>query len=160
MPRDEHSEGATAYASPDVIMDRRADEWEAAWNDPAVTRAYLLQGVELVLAAAREEAIDPIDFADLVSMLPRLSRSKAKGIDNIGPIEVQRLPEDARLELVQLLNRVEETGCWPRQIFATLGAVAPKAKRRRPRPGPAAVHDEALEQATWHTHGALERCAG
>eukprot|EP00959_Pyramimonas_sp_CCMP1952_P083901 1754725-Pyramimonas_sp.AAC.1 len=46
----------------------------------------------------------------------------------MGPIEIQRLPIPARRELVQLYNRVEEEGMWPPQLFAVLGAVAPKAK--------------------------------
>ena len=57
-----------------------------------------------------------------------MSGKKAKGIDAIGPIEIQRLPAPARQELADLYAMVERTGFWPPQIFAVLGAVAPKPK--------------------------------
>eukprot|EP00959_Pyramimonas_sp_CCMP1952_P380427 7970201-Pyramimonas_sp.AAC.1 len=47
IPKDEYFYKATVFVDPTVIMDRRADEWEAIWGDPKVTVDMLLQGVEM-----------------------------------------------------------------------------------------------------------------
>ena len=60
--------------------------------------------------------------------LEQLNGEDATGVDVLGPIEVQRLSHEGRTELASLLNAVEQHGCWPAQVFATLGAVTPRPK--------------------------------
>eukprot|EP00959_Pyramimonas_sp_CCMP1952_P054385 1137346-Pyramimonas_sp.AAC.1 len=46
----------------------------------------------------------------------------------MGPIEIQRLPKPARRELVAIYETIEARVMWPAQVFAVMGAVAPKPK--------------------------------
>eukprot|EP00959_Pyramimonas_sp_CCMP1952_P263234 5504568-Pyramimonas_sp.AAC.1 len=59
----------------------------------------LLQGVEKVRGIAQEESLPPIELAHLDRLLPSMSAKKAKGVDALGPLEVQRLPEESRAEM-------------------------------------------------------------
>eukprot|EP00959_Pyramimonas_sp_CCMP1952_P067963 1418516-Pyramimonas_sp.AAC.1 len=99
-------------------MDQRADSWEKVWTDTAATQTSILGGLKVVMPQAMQEDVDPITFEQLDTVVGRLNAKKAKGIDAMGPIEVQRLPAPARQELVQLYNRVEDEGMWPPQLFA------------------------------------------
>eukprot|EP00959_Pyramimonas_sp_CCMP1952_P438766 9185977-Pyramimonas_sp.AAC.1 len=108
IPKDDHVYKATAFADPTAIMGRRADEWGAIWGDPKVAVNMLLQGVEKVRRVAQEESLPPIELAQLDRPLPSTSAKKAKGVDALGPLEIQGLPEEGRAEMVNLLNAIEE----------------------------------------------------
>eukprot|EP00959_Pyramimonas_sp_CCMP1952_P007693 160579-Pyramimonas_sp.AAC.1 len=82
----------------------------------------------MVLHQAREEDIEPVTLEQLDAAVNLLSGKKAKGIDAMGPPEVQRLPAPARRELVELYAKLERDGIWPPQLFAVVGAVAPKPR--------------------------------
>eukprot|EP00959_Pyramimonas_sp_CCMP1952_P088609 1853773-Pyramimonas_sp.AAC.1 len=57
--------------------------------------------------------------------------SKAKGLDQLGPSDIGRLPATAKEELICILQRSEHTLARPRQSSATKCAMVAK-------PGPAA----------------------
>eukprot|EP00959_Pyramimonas_sp_CCMP1952_P001921 39601-Pyramimonas_sp.AAC.1 len=59
------------------------------------------------------------------------SASKAKGLDQLGPTDIDRLPGQAKQELLEILQRSERTLTWPRQLSATKCAMVAK-------PGPGA----------------------
>ena len=60
-PRDEHTDDkGSTFATPSKIIDRRADSWEQTWNDRHTTEPALIAGLEVVLAKAKEEDVDPI----------------------------------------------------------------------------------------------------
>eukprot|EP00959_Pyramimonas_sp_CCMP1952_P087564 1832243-Pyramimonas_sp.AAC.1 len=112
----------SSVADPDQIMSNRADEWEKHWADPSVTPDQLLDGIHMVMGRAWQQPLAPLQLQQLDRLPPAISATKAKGIDNIGPLEVQRLPTEGRQEMIDLLNDIEEVGAWPRQMLATIGS--------------------------------------
>ena len=51
-----------------------------------------------------------------------------RGAEDFHPKWFAFLPESARAEFAELLNRLEVSGCWPEQLRATLIKLIPKAK--------------------------------
>ena len=127
--RDEHygQEGST-YATPCEIMDRRAEYWENIWSDSHADSKSILDGLEYVTAQAKREDVDPLELEDLDRLLAKQNPKKSRGIDNLGPIEVQRLPEPGRKQMLDVLNLCEKHLMWPHQLYTVIGAVAPKPK--------------------------------
>ncbi|CAK0892726.1 unnamed protein product, partial [Prorocentrum cordatum] len=120
--RDEHfsHEGST-YATPCEIMDRRADFWENIWSDPSSDHKSILDGLKYVTEQAKREDVHPIELEHLDHLLAKQNPKKARGIDNLGPLEVQRLPEPGRRQMVEVLNLCENYLMWPHQIFTVIG---------------------------------------
>ncbi|CAK0847722.1 unnamed protein product [Prorocentrum cordatum] len=78
-----------SVADPDQIMSNRADEWEKHWADPSVTPDQILDGIHMVMGRAWQQPLAPLQLQQLDRLLPAITATKAKGIDNIGPLEVQ-----------------------------------------------------------------------
>eukprot|EP00959_Pyramimonas_sp_CCMP1952_P134065 2804572-Pyramimonas_sp.AAC.1 len=57
-----------------------------------------------------------------------MSANEAKGVDNISVNDTVRLPIGGRNRLVELLNDIENTCTWPRQLHATVGALCAKPR--------------------------------
>ena len=85
-------------------------------------------GLQYVMGRARGQNLSPLDTEGLDRAIAAMNGKKAKGVDAMGPIEVQRLPPEARQELLGLLQQVEQLGEWPHQLSMVIGAVAPKPK--------------------------------
>ncbi|CAK0894659.1 unnamed protein product, partial [Prorocentrum cordatum] len=116
--RDEHfSDEGNTYATPCEIMDRRADFWENIWSDPSSDHKSILDGLKFVTEQAKREDVHPIELEHLDHLLAKQNPKKARGVDNLGPLEVQRLPEPGRRQMVELLNLCENHLMWPHQIF-------------------------------------------
>ena len=73
------------------------------------------------------EALQPLTIEDLEPLWRKMPNSKAKGVDVLGPTDLQRLPLAGKHEIVTILNDVEEVGSWPVQFLLTLCATLPKA---------------------------------
>eukprot|EP00959_Pyramimonas_sp_CCMP1952_P099359 2077243-Pyramimonas_sp.AAC.1 len=48
------------------------------------------------------------------------------GIDQLTPLDMQRLPPEGHAALADLLNTVEDVGTWPTQLLVVLGRLLPK----------------------------------
>eukprot|EP00959_Pyramimonas_sp_CCMP1952_P454658 9470248-Pyramimonas_sp.AAC.1 len=75
---------------------------------------------------------------------------KARGVDNMGPLGMQRLPPDGVIQLAQLYNSVEHAGLWPQQFCAAVGAMALKPAGWGARAWHAPYHPEDLDHDPGH----------
>eukprot|EP00959_Pyramimonas_sp_CCMP1952_P364713 7637635-Pyramimonas_sp.AAC.1 len=109
--------GNDIYATPNSVMDLRADEWSDIWSDPKADLNKVRAGFMHLRSRARSDPLEDITPEALEAVLSRSNAKKAKGVDSLGPIEWQRLPEPAKAELIGLLHAVEARCLWPQQIF-------------------------------------------
>ncbi|CAK0850274.1 unnamed protein product, partial [Prorocentrum cordatum] len=100
--------------SPCTVMNNAAGVWRQIWTTSACDEKQIIQSdLEHVYAAA--SVADP---------------EKARGGDDIGPLDIQRLPPRGIEKLAAVYNFVESSGLWtggvPGQVakdFAAVGAV-------------------------------------
>eukprot|EP00959_Pyramimonas_sp_CCMP1952_P290324 6072405-Pyramimonas_sp.AAC.1 len=109
-------------------MDRRADYWENVWSDSGADPKSILDGLKYVAEQAKREDVHPLELEHLDHLLAKQNPKKSRGIDNLGPLEVQRLLEPGRRQMLEVLNLCEKHLMWPYQIYTVIGAVAPKPK--------------------------------
>ncbi|CAK0882815.1 unnamed protein product, partial [Prorocentrum cordatum] len=119
--RDEHcgDEGST-YATPCEIMDRRADYWENVWSDSSADPKSILDGLKYVAEQAKREDVHPLELEHLDHLLAKQNPKKSRGIDNLGPLEVQRLLEPGRRQMLEVLNLCEKHLMWPYQLYTVI----------------------------------------
>eukprot|EP00959_Pyramimonas_sp_CCMP1952_P469676 9495357-Pyramimonas_sp.AAC.1 len=80
---------------------------------------------------ARGDPLPCIESQHIYAVVSAADPKKARGVDNIEPLGVQRLPPNGINQLAQLYNFVGSTGLWPQQFCATAGAMAPKPAGER-----------------------------
>ncbi|CAK0899956.1 unnamed protein product [Prorocentrum cordatum] len=109
-----------------TMLQTSASEWNAMWRDPVDQPADILYMMGQCLSAARDDPLPAITIMDVDAVLPTLPAKKAKGVDVLNPIDIQRQPLVARQCLVDILNNIEQAGAWPSPLSSVLGAAIPK----------------------------------
>eukprot|EP00959_Pyramimonas_sp_CCMP1952_P247038 5163339-Pyramimonas_sp.AAC.1 len=122
----EQFHNGASSADPEVLNKTKAQRWSKAWTDREHTREEIKTELRLMHIQARKEDLEPITLEQLDGAMAATSANKAGRVDGRKPRDSKRLPAEARLRLVELINMRERAGTWPRQWFATLGAVVPK----------------------------------
>ncbi|CAK0897887.1 unnamed protein product, partial [Prorocentrum cordatum] len=125
---DEIIADSKVFATPDEMMDKRADDWNEIWSDDTMVPAKIIDGLQYVMGRADTQDLEQLTAERMNSALGSMNGKKAKGVDAMGPIEVQRLPAEARQELLELVKHIERVAMWPHQLFMVIAAVAPKPK--------------------------------
>ncbi|CAK0804577.1 unnamed protein product, partial [Prorocentrum cordatum] len=97
---------APVFSFPNEVMDYRADKWQKVLSSPSFSPSKVLKGVEYV----------------------NLRAKKRKGADATGPVEVQRLPDEATEELKGFHAAIETHYMWLGQVSVVIGAVALKRR--------------------------------
>eukprot|EP00959_Pyramimonas_sp_CCMP1952_P108879 2276682-Pyramimonas_sp.AAC.1 len=96
------------------------------WTDPVDSPEDVLAMMQKCFDAAREDPLPAITLLDLDAVLPRIPARKAKGVDSLSPLDIQRLPDAARQAFVDNLNAIEAAGVWPSCLSSVFGAAIPK----------------------------------
>ncbi|CAK0815944.1 unnamed protein product, partial [Prorocentrum cordatum] len=117
---------ARSIAQPDAILEQKTLHWERVWKDPTYDEADLVEALNDTLRRAADDGLDPITPDQVRTAMRRMSSGKARGIDNLSPADLQRMPEDGFDGLAALLNVREASGVWPWQLSAVIGAAIPK----------------------------------
>ncbi|CAK0909574.1 unnamed protein product [Prorocentrum cordatum] len=115
-----------ATADPTIIMSENAKEWESIWTDPVDERKHTIEQLECARRRALMGDLDPIDMDMLNDALRATSASKAKGLDQLSPTDIDRLPTVAKAEQLDIIAECKRHLAWPRQISATKCAIVPK----------------------------------
>ena len=66
--------------------------------------------MEMLHRQAAADQLPELTLEAMESLWRRLPSSKAKGVDVLSPTDLQRLPNDAKFEIVGILNQVELQG--------------------------------------------------
>ena len=77
-------------------------------------------------AGAAYEEHEPRTTDELDKWLAKAPTPKARGIDNLGPRDIECLPRVAREALVSILNQSEKLAAWPWQLLLSIMALIPK----------------------------------
>ncbi|CAK0910541.1 unnamed protein product, partial [Prorocentrum cordatum] len=84
---------ARSIAQPDAILEKKTLYWERVWKDPAHDKADLVEALNDTLRRAADDGLDPITSDQVRAAMRRASSGKARGIDNLSPADLQRMPE-------------------------------------------------------------------
>ncbi|CAK0847965.1 unnamed protein product, partial [Prorocentrum cordatum] len=103
-----------------TMLQTSASEWNAMWRDPVDQPADILYMMDQCLSAARDDPLPAIAIMDVDAVLPTLPAKKAKGVDVLNPIDIQRQPLVARQCLVDILNNIEQAGAWRSSLSSVL----------------------------------------
>ncbi|CAK0811743.1 unnamed protein product, partial [Prorocentrum cordatum] len=109
-----------------AMLQGLAKEWQTMWTDPVDSPEDVLAMMQKCLDAAREDPLPTITLLDLDAVLPKIPAKKAKGVDALSPLDIQRQPDAARQAFVDTLNAIEAAGVWPSSLSSVLGAAIPK----------------------------------
>ncbi|CAK0860579.1 unnamed protein product, partial [Prorocentrum cordatum] len=84
--------------------------------------ARVATGLNYVLSRTANDDLGPVSMSRLDFVIRAMNAKKAKGVDNTGPVEVQRLLGAAKFELLDLMVGIERRGMWPEQPFMAVSA--------------------------------------
>eukprot|EP00959_Pyramimonas_sp_CCMP1952_P211122 4418622-Pyramimonas_sp.AAC.1 len=70
--------------------------------------------------------MEPITEWDIRRAAHAMTANTGLGADRTTPIDVERLPSEALVQLAELLNTVEQTLAWPRQTQLIIGKLLSK----------------------------------
>eukprot|EP00959_Pyramimonas_sp_CCMP1952_P254420 5314229-Pyramimonas_sp.AAC.1 len=104
-----------SISDPDTIMEQKTLQWERVWKDPTFDESEFVAALNDTLRRAREEPLEQITADQVRAGLKRMSSGKARGIDNLSPVDLLRMPGEGAEELVALLNACESEAAWPWQ---------------------------------------------
>jgi hypothetical protein len=70
--------------------------------------------------------MEPITEWDVRKAAHAMKANTGLGADRMTPIDVERLPSEALVELAELLNAIERALAWPHQTQLIIGKLLPK----------------------------------
>ena len=97
--------------------------WRGKWTGIPVDEPTRQR---LRLAAREADLPEPLRDGAVASCVDRAPRQSGLGADQWGVSDWAQLPFEAKRDLAAMLNTVEETLSWPRQVLLNLVALLPK----------------------------------
>eukprot|EP00959_Pyramimonas_sp_CCMP1952_P376284 7881781-Pyramimonas_sp.AAC.1 len=80
----------------------------------------------IVREATTFEQLVPLEPQQIRKAASRMKAEAGMGIDQLSPIDVERLPESGMHDLAQLYEAIEGPLTWPRQKMACIWRLLPK----------------------------------
>ena len=111
-------QAATTCHDPSQALRIASDFWESFWKQG--TRAHLCQQQATRVVEAlpvMPQADAKITIYELKNALKTLPLGKARGMDAISNWELKYICDDLQQMLLQILNRIGETGQWPQPLL-------------------------------------------
>ena len=107
---------------------------EKKWSDRVATQQWPLERVKLALCLARTAALrtpqPPLSRRCFEQALKEASSKKALGIEQSGPADFKNLPEQTRVDLLDLLRLAEKKSSVAVAMAVGAFGVAPKTQWR------------------------------
>eukprot|EP00959_Pyramimonas_sp_CCMP1952_P094841 1983622-Pyramimonas_sp.AAC.1 len=76
-------------------MEHKLQVWRTIWADPHASREDLCKRMQLLLKHARANPI--------MRVVARMAPNKARGLDVLSPVAIQRLPTEGRQQFGDML---------------------------------------------------------
>eukprot|EP00959_Pyramimonas_sp_CCMP1952_P110746 2317058-Pyramimonas_sp.AAC.1 len=83
-------------ADPAPIMKHKSDTWAKTWTATAHRQAALAEAPKRCRQQAGLEELPLLTIEDLNAATRRMGVKKARGVDAIGPLDIERLPDQAK----------------------------------------------------------------
>eukprot|EP00959_Pyramimonas_sp_CCMP1952_P329707 6903245-Pyramimonas_sp.AAC.1 len=97
------------------MIDAKATKWHELWYDSEFSIDEICTAFANMREWARIQGLAPIDGDDVRSAAARTKARAGLGVDQLTPLDIQRLPPEGHEALAGILNLVEDTGTWPTQ---------------------------------------------
>ena len=127
-----HRDGVTSISKnqAEYLAEKRlawADRWDhSGKHDPELLR---------ILDSFRAEAIEvprsPLQVSDLRGALRSEAENKSRGLLQVAPSDLVRLPHSGQQQLIDVINDAEAAAAWPWQFLAVAVALIPKKEGDR-----------------------------
>ena len=108
------------------FMDAKREAWASRWCHEGQHSEALLSKVQQFRDAAAEVDMSPITEHLLDSALSNEPDTRDKGLVQVSPKDVARLPSKGKKQLLDLLHDCERNATWPWQFLAVAVALIPK----------------------------------
>ena len=105
--------------------------WASKWDHEGVHDPELLRILEGFRVEAVEVPRDPLDVPDLDVALSYEAEKKSRGLVQVAPSDLSRLPSDGKQQLIDIINSAERAAAWPWQFLAVAVALIPKKEGDR-----------------------------
>ena len=128
LPADEYIsylDGSSSGSQVEFLEDKRR-AWAKRWCHDGTHQVELLRELHNFRLEAMEVPREPLLVQDLVEPLRNEPGRKARGLVQLAPQDVARLPLVGKQALVDLLNECEANAAWPWQFLAVAVALIPK----------------------------------
>ncbi|CAK0873647.1 unnamed protein product, partial [Prorocentrum cordatum] len=126
QPRLEEMISGTIVADPILIMNHKSESWAKKWTAAPHRQTALAGALRRCRLSAAQEDLPQLTIQDLNAATHRMGVKKARGIDAIGPLDIERLPDQAKYSFLYIIAQAEEHLMWPPQVLGTIGAIAGK----------------------------------
>ncbi|CAK0883367.1 unnamed protein product, partial [Prorocentrum cordatum] len=126
QPRLEEMISGTIVADPILIMNHKSESWAKKWTAAPHRQTALAGALRRCRLSAAQEDLPQLTIQDLNAATHRMGVKKARGIDAIGPLDIERLPDQAKYGFLDIIAQAEEHLMWPPQVLGTIGAIAGK----------------------------------
>ncbi|CAK0841257.1 unnamed protein product [Prorocentrum cordatum] len=98
-------------------MEHKLQAWRTIWTDPQASREDLCKGMQLLLQHARGHPISELEDDCIMRVVSRMAPNKARGVDVLSPIDIQRLPTEGQQQFGDVLREAERVGSRPVQLL-------------------------------------------
>ena len=103
-PRLEDKQPQRTVGDPSTVMNHSADTWRSIWASDSYNAKQITSAYEKAMRLAKEDPLSPIEPQHMQTIAGTANPKKARGVDNTGPIDIQRLPEKGIQELADIYN--------------------------------------------------------
>ncbi|CAK0848477.1 unnamed protein product, partial [Prorocentrum cordatum] len=104
-PRLEDKQPQRTVGDPSTLMNHSADTWRSIWASDSYSAKRIISACEKAMRLAKEHPLLLIEPQHIQAIVGTANPRKARGVDNIGPINIHRLPEKGIQELAEIYNQ-------------------------------------------------------
>ncbi|CAK0839890.1 unnamed protein product [Prorocentrum cordatum] len=116
QPRLEEMISGKIVADPILIMNHKSESWAKKWTAAPHRQTALAGALRRCRLSAAQEDLPQLTIQDLNAATHRMGVKKARGIDAIGPLDIERLPDQAKYGFLDIIAQAEEHLMWPPQL--------------------------------------------
>eukprot|EP00959_Pyramimonas_sp_CCMP1952_P017987 381461-Pyramimonas_sp.AAC.1 len=91
--------GIEILVHPVDVIDHKVAKWQALWRSGSLAFQYIMDVCAIIRDHARIEQIEPLTIADLRQAAAAMRPKAGLGIDQMSPLDFDRLPDCAVAEL-------------------------------------------------------------
>ena len=107
-------------------MDEKAKKWRSLWGPQPLDRDGTCRIFDDIRAAALQEPLEPLEPERVGRARHSMKAKAGLGVDQLSPLDMERLPFAGLVELTALLNACEECCSWPWQVLLVVGKLLGK----------------------------------
>ena len=116
----------TVLVHPKDRIDHTALHWHQLWAPGPIDEEGIARLFHRIRSLLDSHSLPPLDVALLRRALRAMRPRTGRGVDQMTPLDFERLPDAALQEMVHMLCQAEAVASWPRQVLLVVGRLLGK----------------------------------